>query len=59
MLVEKTDRLYRNLRDWLTVNELDVEIYFPKEGVVLPREPRSSGKFMHDIKAGPRWGFLV
>src|SRR6266516_3401681 len=24
MLVEKTDRLYRNLKDWVTVDELDV-----------------------------------
>ena len=40
MLVEKTDRLYRNLKDWVTVDELDVEIHFPKEGVVLSRESR-------------------
>jgi site-specific DNA recombinase len=50
MLVEKTDRLYRNLKDWVTVDELDVEIHFPKEGVVLSRESRSSEKFMHGIK---------
>jgi DNA invertase Pin-like site-specific DNA recombinase len=50
MLVEKTDRLYRNLKDWVTVDELDVEMHFPKEGVVLARESRSSEKFMHGIK---------
>ena len=50
MLVEKTDRLYRNLKDWVTVDELDVEIHFLKEGVVLSRESRSSEKFMHGIK---------
>ena len=50
MLVEKTDRLYRNLKDWVTIDELDVEIHFPKEGVVLSRESRSSEKFMHGIK---------
>jgi site-specific DNA recombinase len=50
MLVEKTDRLYRNLKDWMTVDELDVEMHFPKEGVVLSRESRSSEKFMHGIK---------
>src|ERR1700751_3106465 len=50
MLVEKTDRLYRNLKDWVTVDELDAEIHFPKEGVVLSRESRSSEKFMHGIK---------
>jgi site-specific DNA recombinase len=50
MLVEKTDRLYRNLKDWVTVDELDVEMHFPKEGVVLSRDSRSSEKFMHGIK---------
>ena len=50
MLVEKTDRLYRNLKDWVTVDELDAEVHFPKEGVVLSRESRSSEKFMHGIK---------
>src|SRR6202048_3956452 len=50
LLVEKTDRLYRNLKDWVTVDELEVEVHFPKEGVVLSRESRSSEKFMHGIK---------
>ena len=50
LLVEKTDRLYRNLKDWVTVDELDVEIHLPKEGVVLSRESCSSEKFMHGIK---------
>ena len=50
MLVEKTDRLYRNLKDWVTIDELEVEIHFPKEGVVLSRDSRSSEKFMHGIK---------
>jgi site-specific DNA recombinase len=50
LLVEKTDRLYRNLKDWVTVDELDVEIHFVKEGVVLSRDSRSSEKFMHGIK---------
>jgi site-specific DNA recombinase len=50
LLVEKTDRLYRNLKDWVTVDELDVEIHFPKEGMVLSRDSRSSEKFVHGIK---------
>src|SRR5262249_58599945 len=50
MLVEKTDRLYCKRKDWVTVDELDVEIHFPKEGVVLSRESRSSEKFMHGIQ---------
>jgi DNA invertase Pin-like site-specific DNA recombinase len=53
MLVEKTDRLYRNLKDWVTMDDLDVEMHFPKEGVVLSRESRSSekGKAMATIPA--------
>jgi len=42
ILVEKTDRLYRNLKDWVTLDELDVEIHLIKEGVVLSRDSRSS-----------------
>lgn len=50
VLVEKTDRLYRNLKDWVTLDELDIEIHLAKEGAVLSRESRSSEKFMHGIK---------
>jgi site-specific DNA recombinase len=50
ILVEKTDRLYRNLADWVKLDDLDVEIHFVKEGVTLSRESRSSEKFMHGIK---------
>ncbi len=50
LLVEKTDRLYRNLKDWVTVDDLDVEIHFVKEGTVLSYDSRSSEKFMHGIK---------
>lgn len=50
ILVEKTDRLYRNLRDWVTIDELDLEIHFAKENVVLASDSRSSEKFLHGIK---------
>ncbi len=50
VLVEKTDRLYRNLKDWVTIDDLDLEIHFVKENVVLSPESRSSEKFMHGIK---------
>ncbi|MCK9265078.1 MAG: recombinase family protein [Deltaproteobacteria bacterium] len=50
LLVEKTDRLYRNLKDWVTLDELDLEIHFVKENVILSQESRSSEKFMHGIK---------
>ena len=41
-LVEKTDRLYRNLKDWMTLDELDLEIHFVKKSVVLSADSRSS-----------------
>src|SRR5689334_25147211 len=50
LLVEKTDRLYRNLKDYVTVDELDLEIHFVKENVIVSQDSRSSEKFMHGIK---------
>ncbi len=50
LLVEKTDRLYRNIKDWVTLDDFDVEQHLVKEGTVLSRESRSSEKFMHGIK---------
>src|SRR5690348_7954189 len=35
VLVEKTDRLYRNLKDYVTMDELDVEIHMVKENEIL------------------------
>lgn len=50
LLVEKTDRLYRNLKDWVTLDELDLEIHLVKENIIISQESRSSEKFMHGIK---------
>ena len=50
MLVEKTDRLYRNLRDWVTVDDLHVQVHLVKEGVVLSDASVSSENFVHGIK---------
>ena len=50
MLVEKTDRLYRNLKDWVGVDELNLEVHLVKENVVLSPQARSHEKFMHGIK---------
>ncbi|MDP2309918.1 MAG: recombinase family protein [Pseudomonadota bacterium] len=50
VLVEKTDRLYRNLKDWVTVDEMKTEIHLVKENVVISEDSRSSEKFMHGIK---------
>jgi site-specific DNA recombinase len=50
ILVEKTDRLYRNIKDWVTLDELDVQMHFVKENVVLSKDSRSGDKFMHGIR---------
>jgi DNA invertase Pin-like site-specific DNA recombinase len=50
ILVEKTDRLYRNIRDWVTIDDLGVEVHFVKEGQTVSKTSRSSDKFMHGIK---------
>lgn len=50
ILVEKTDRLYRNLRDWVTLDDIDIDVHLVKEGVLLAPDSKSSEKFMHGIK---------
>jgi site-specific DNA recombinase len=35
VLVEKTDRLYRNFRDAVTLEDLDLEIHLVKEGQIV------------------------
>ena len=50
LLVEKTDRLYRNFRDAGTLEDLDVEIHFVKEGQVVSKDSKSQVKLMHDIR---------
>src|ERR1022692_656725 len=50
LLVEKTDRLYRNFKDYVTIDELKLEIHFVKENVILSDQSRSSEKFVHGIK---------
>lgn len=37
LIVEKTDRLYRNLRDAVTLEDLDIEIHLVKEGQIISR----------------------
>ena len=53
VLVEKTDRLYRNRTDSIAFEELienrNVEIHLVKEGRVIAKDSRSQDKFMHDI----------
>ncbi len=50
LLCEKTDRLYRNLKDYVTIGELDLTLIFVKEGSALNKRSRSHEKFIHSIK---------
>ena len=48
---EKTDRLYRNIKDWVTLDELNnLEIHFVKEGTIISEHSKSSDMFIHGIK---------
>ena len=51
ILVEKTDRLHRNLKDWLTIDELHAEIHLVKEGVVLTEDSVSAEKFIFGVQS--------
>ena len=50
LIVEKTDRLYRNFRDCVTLEDLDVEIHLPKEGQVISKDSKSQAKLVHGIQ---------
>jgi len=50
ILCEKTDRLYRNFKDYLTIENLGLRIHLVKENEVLSKESKSHQKFIHGIK---------
>ena len=50
ILVEKVDRLYRNLTDVVRVDDLHTELHFVKEGTVHSDTSRSADKFMHGLR---------
>lgn len=45
ILVEKTDRLYRNIKDWVLLDEFDIEIHLLKENDILSKKMHSSKNF--------------
>jgi site-specific DNA recombinase len=50
VLVEKTDRLYRNFRDYILLEDLEVEIHLAKEGLIISKEAKSQTKLVHGIQ---------
>ncbi len=49
ILVEKTDRLYRNFDDSVLLEKLGVEIHFAKTGEIISKDAKAQVIFMHDI----------
>lgn len=49
VIAEKTDRLYRNLRDCLTLEDMNIEIHLPKEGQIISKDSKSQAKLIHGI----------
>src|SRR2546426_2806402 len=50
ILVEKTDRLYRNFRDAVTLEDLDLEIHLVKEGQIISKDAKSQAKLIHGMQ---------
>lgn len=51
ILAEKTDRVYRNLKDYLTLDEYKhLEVHLVKENMIISENASSHVKFMHGIK---------
>ncbi len=50
LLVEKTDRLVRNLTDHIRIEELGINVHFVKEGTQYGPDAKSGDKFMQGIR---------
>jgi len=50
ILVEKTDRLTRNFRDMVKIDDVGRTVHFVKEGQIISKDARQSDKMMYGIK---------
>ena len=51
ILVEKTDRIYRNFKDFVVLDEFDgLEVHLVKENMIISDKAPSHIKFMHGMK---------
>ena len=50
ILVEKTDRLYRNFKDYATLDDSKYEIHLVKENEILSKDSTSHQKLIHGLK---------
>src|SRR5207245_5341032 len=46
---KKTDRLNRNLRHAVTLEDLDIEIHLVKEGQIISKDAKSQTKLIHGM----------
>lgn len=49
IIVEKTDRLYRNFKDYTIIDDSKFEIHLVKENSILGANSKSNEKFVHGI----------
>ena len=47
LLVEKTDRISRNFRDAVTLEDLDIAVHFVKEGQVISKDSKSQAVLVY------------
>jgi DNA invertase Pin-like site-specific DNA recombinase len=50
ILTEKTDRIYRNLKDYVLIDELDVTVHLVKENEIIGKDSSSHQKLIHGVK---------
>lgn len=50
ILVEKTDRLYRSMKDYVTLKDYDINLHLVKEGEIFNKQSKSHQKLIHNIK---------
>lgn len=50
VVAEKTDRLYRNFKDYVILDDLELTVHLYKENVLLSPKSNSHEKMMHGLK---------
>ena len=50
LFVEKTDRIYRNFKDYVVLEDYDLTVHLVKERVVLSKDSTSHEKLVHGFK---------
>jgi site-specific DNA recombinase len=58
ILVEKTDRLTRNFRDMVKIDDTGCNIHFVKEGQIISKDARQSDKLMYGLKVAIAKGYI-